>query len=155
MKKYPIYILLILLPLLVGGIAGIATSSSVSTWYVGLAKPFFSPPNWLFGPVWSLLYLLMGISSILIFKSPVSAARKISLDVYFFQLFLNFIWSFLFFGLQSPILALINIIFLLMMILVMVIQFSRVNKLSALLQVPYVLWVSFATALNFSIWYLN
>jgi benzodiazapine receptor len=156
MKKLNITIIvLFLLPLVVGGIAGFATASSVSTWYVGLEKPFFNPPNWVFGPVWTILYSLMGISSILIYRSPISAERRISLDVYFLQLFLNFTWSFLFFGLKSPLLALINIILLLIMIMVMIIQFSRVNKIAAGLQIAYLLWVSFATALNLSIWYLN
>lgn len=155
MKIKLIYFFLILLPLAVGFLAGIATSGSVDTWYVELEKPFFNPPNWVFMPVWTTLYILMGVSSILIYKSKVSAARTISLDVYFLQLFLNFSWSFLFFGIKSPLFALIVIILLLIMIINMIWQFSRVNKLASLLQVPYSIWVSFATALNFAIWYIN
>jgi len=155
MKTKFISVLLIMLPLAVGFGAGIATAGSVDTWYVGLQKPFFNPPNWIFMPVWTTLYLLMGISSVLIYRSSVSSARTISLDVYFFQLFLNFSWSFLFFWFNSPLLAFFIIILLLLMIINMIWQFSRVNKIASLLQVPYALWVSFATALNFAIWYLN
>ncbi len=144
-----------LLPLAVGFAASFATASSVGGWYLTLDKPFFNPPNWLFAPVWTVLYLLMGVSSWLVYRSKVGVSRTFSLDVYGFQLFLNFLWSFLFFGFQSPGLALINILILWVTILFMIIFFSKVSRLAAWLQIPYLLWVTFATALNASIWWLN
>jgi translocator protein len=145
----------LLLPVLIGVTASFATASSVSSWYIELNKPFFNPPNWLFGPVWTLLYLMMGVSSWLVYRSPASASRTLSLDTYGFMLFLNFCWSFLFFGFQMPGLAFIEIVFLWAIIVAMIIQFGRVSRLAALLQIPYLIWVSFASVLNGSIWYLN
>jgi translocator protein len=156
-KPFSLLILAIflLIPILIGVTAGFATSSSVSSWYVELNKPFFNPPNWLFGPVWTVLYLLMGISSWLVYRSPAGASRTLSLDIYGFMLFLNFIWSFLFFGFRLPGAAFVEIILLWLIIVIMIIQFYRVHRLAALLQIPYLLWISFASLLNGSIWYLN
>lgn len=145
----------ILLPLLVGAISGYATASSVTTWYAELVKPSFSPPNWLFAPVWTILYLLMGISAFLIFRSPASADRLLSLDLFFVQLAFNFSWSWVFFWFQSPGFAVVNIIVLLILILLMVHRYYKVNKLAALLQIPYLCWILFATMLNSAVWYLN
>ena len=143
------------IPLLTGAVAGIVTSSNIATWYASLNKPFFNPPNWLFGPVWTALYILMGISLFIVWKQPHTRMRKQALQVFFVQLLFNFAWSFIFFYFHQPGIALIEIIILWFAILIMIITFSRLNRWSAYLQLPYFGWVTFATALNASIWYLN
>jgi len=155
LKSTGIFVAFLLLPVLVGVTASMATATSVTTWYAGLEKPFFSPPNWLFGPVWTLLYVLMGVSSYLVFIRPASAERKIGLDVYGVTLVLNFAWSFLFFYFRSPGMALVDIVILWFFILGMIIQFYRVRPVAGLLQIPYLLWVTFATMLNGAVWWLN
>ena len=155
LKKIGLFIVFVLIPVIVGITASIATNSSVDTWFQTLEKPFFNPPGWLFAPVWTTLYILMGVSSFLVYQSAQSAMRTLALDVYFMQLFLNFLWSWMFFWFRSPGLALINIIFLLVVILVMIRRFYGIHKLSGILQIPYLIWILFATALNASIWYLN
>ncbi len=154
-KKVGLLLGFILLPVLVGLTASIATQSSVDTWYMTLEKPFFNPPNWLFAPVWTTLYVLMGISAYLIHTLKPSVMRKLAMDVFYFQLFLNFLWSWLFFWFQSPLLGLICIIFLLVVIIVMIRRFYSLNKVAGLLQIPYLLWILFATSLNTAILYLN
>lgn len=154
-KKIGIFLLFIAVPLVIGGTASFATASSVSSWYVTLEKPFFSPPNWVFGPVWTLLYILMGVSSYVVYKAPNSGARRLGLDTYAIMLGLNFLWSFLFFGFQMPGLAFIEIIILWFFILSMIVFFYRVKPIAGLLQLPYLAWVTFATALNGAIWWLN
>ena len=141
-----------MLPFLASAIGGLFTASSVSTWYVELNKPVFNPPSWIFGPVWTLLYLLIGISLYLVWikKDDVRA-----FFVFGIQLFLNALWSILFFGLKLPLYAFIEIILLWIAILMTIIYFYRINKTSAYLLVPYILWVSFAAVLNFSIFILN
>jgi translocator protein len=125
------------------------TVSSIPTWYVTLNKPFFSPPNWIFGPVWTILYVLIGISLYLVWTK-----KKVP-SVFWIQLFLNAIWSIIFFGLRNPAFALINIIALWIVIILTIRSFYTINKLSANLLYPYFVWVSFASILNFSIWILN
>jgi len=122
---------------------------AISGWYQTLVKPSFNPPNWLFGPVWTLLYFLMGISLYLIWT------RKGELKWFWAQLILNSLWSFLFFGLKSPGLALIEIVFLWLTILVTIKSFLKVYRPAAYLLYPYLAWVSFASILNFSVWILN
>lgn len=139
----------------VGGISGYVTVGGLSDWYTGINKPSFNPPNYVFGPVWSVLYILMGISLYLIYISPTSADRTVSLQVFSFQLFLNFCWSILFFSLESPGIAFVEILILWITILTMILVFRKVSPVSAYIQVPYLLWVSFASVLNGSIWYLN
>jgi translocator protein len=148
-------ILCLSLPLLVGAISGYATSSNISNWYVFLVKPSFNPPNWLFGPVWTSLYLLMGISLYLIWKSQAGAGRKQALLLFAIQLAFNFGWSFIFFYFHEIGWALIEILALWLSILLTIISFYKVDKTAAYLQIPYLLWVSFATVLNASIFYLN
>jgi tryptophan-rich sensory protein len=148
-------ILCIALPLLVGGIAGYATSSNISNWYTYLTKPSFNPPNYLFGPVWTTLYILMGISLFLIWKSPEGKNRSNSLTLFFIQLLLNFAWSFIFFQFHQVGAAFIEIILLWVSILLMIRAFYGTVTLAAYLQIPYLLWVTFATLLNGSILYLN
>jgi tryptophan-rich sensory protein len=147
--------LCITIPLLIGAISGIATASSIDTWYVELTKPTFNPPNYLFGPVWTCLYILMGISFYMILQSPKTELRKKAIIIFCTQLFLNFCWSFLFFKFQLLGLAFIEIIFIWVSIVMMIILYFEINKTAALLQIPYLLWVSFASILNGSIWFLN
>lgn len=147
--------LCITIPLLIGAISGIATASSIDTWYVDLTKPTFNPPNYLFGPVWTCLYILMGISFYIILQSPKTELRKKAIIIFYTQLFLNFCWSFLFFKFQLLGLAFIEIIFIWVSIVMMIILYFEINKTAALLQIPYLLWVSFASILNGSIWFLN
>lgn len=155
MNRYLKLSLCITLPLIIGGISGIATASGIDTWYVNLNKPFFNPPNYLFGPVWSLLYLLMGVSIFLILQAPKSELRKKAFIIFCVQLILNFLWSFLFFKFELPGIALIEILLIWVSILTMIITFSKINKTAAYLQIPYLLWVSFASVLNAAIWWLN
>ena len=141
-------------------LAGIATTpftiSSIPTWYQTLQKPPFSPPNWIFGPVWTILYFLMGVVAYLIWvKGLEKKAVKTALKFFLAQLLFNFFWSLLFFGLHSPILGLIDILILWALILITIIKFSKISKTAAYLLVPYLLWVSFATILNLSIVLLN
>lgn len=147
--------LCILSTLLVGGISGFATATSINGWYVTINKPSFNPPNYLFGPVWTTLYILMGISLYMILQSNASELRKKAVIIFSIQLFLNFCWSFIFFNFQLPGFAFAEIIIMWISILTMIIVFYKINKTAAYLQIPYLLWVSFASVLNGSIWYLN
>lgn len=151
-------------PLIAGVIGSIFTSESVSTWYQTIEKPTFSPPNWLFGPVWTTLYVMMGISLFLVWRATTNTTtftkdrrnRKIAAFIAFgFQLILNVLWSFLFFGLRSPQLAFVEIIILLISIVATIVIFSKISKLAAILMVPYAGWVTFASFLNLQIWLLN
>lgn len=159
------FIISLLLPQVVGGIGALATMDSIGTWYKGLKKPPFNPPNWIFGPMWTLLYIMMGIACYLIWASDGSgddsgekrhaALKKRLLSLYFVQLTLNAMWSPAFFLLRSPILGLVVIVPLWVLIFVCVVQFRSISLWASCLMVPYLLWVSFATVLNLSIWWLN
>lgn len=141
---------------LTGIAGGFFTASLVSTWYSILNKPSFSPPNWVFGPVWTILYFLMGVSLFLVWKRGFETKKsRIALYIFFGQLALNFLWSILFFGLHSPHLALVDIIVLWIVILLTILKFMTISKVAAYLLIPYLLWVSFAAVLNFNIWKLN
>ena len=153
MNKTIKLILCILLPLLVGGISGYFTSQSIPNWYVYLNKPSINPPNYLFGPVWTLLYILMGISFYLMLNKP--KVNWLLVGIFITQLILNFFWSFIFFNAHNLGLALFEIILLWASILAMIILFYKTNKWAAILNIPYLLWVSFATLLNYSIYSLN
>ena len=142
----------ILLPLIVGFLGSIFTTASIPTWYVTLNKPFFSPPNWVFAPAWTILYILMGIAFYLIWtKEKKIRKTKKAIILYLSQLIINFTWSIVFFGLQSPILALINILALWTLILYTIIEFRKHSKTASNLLIPYIAWVTFATILNISI----
>lgn len=154
MKNIFKLIISIVLPQLTGGLGAIVTISSVGSWYQTINKPFFTPPSWVFGPAWTTLYLLMGISLFLIWKSE-HPMKKTALWLFALQLVLNGIWSPAFFGLESPILGLVVIIPLWIMIVVCIRFFLPINKAASYLLIPYLMWVSFATALNAGIWYLN
>ena len=133
-----------------GAIGSIFSFSAIENWYAYLNKPFFNPPNWIFGPVWTTLYILMGISVYLVWKK-----RKGIPFWFWIQLVLNALWSILFFGLQSPILAFVGVIFLWLSIFLTITSFYRIHKTAAYLLVPYLLWVTFASLLNASIALLN
>lgn len=139
-----------------GLIGSFFTTPQIFSWYSTLVKPSFNPPNWVFGPVWTLLYVLMGISLYLVWQGSGEAKLKQAAIVAFVgQLILNIFWSICFFGFQQPFLALIEIIVLALNIILTIYLFSRLNKKAAYLLIPYILWVSFAAVLNFAIWYLN
>lgn len=133
-----------------GTIGSIFTFSAIPNWYAYLNKPFFNPPNWIFGPVWTTLYTLMGIAVYLVWKK-----RKGIPFWFWVQLVLNALWSILFFGLQNPILAFVGVIFLWLSIFLTITSFYRIHKTAAYLLVPYLLWVTFASLLNASIALLN
>ncbi|MDD3497914.1 MAG: tryptophan-rich sensory protein [Candidatus Moranbacteria bacterium] len=140
---------------LAGIIGSFFTSSSVRTWYVDIIKPQWNPPAWLFGPVWITLYTLMGVAAYLIWQQKDQPGAKIALVVYGIHLALNALWSIIFFGLKNPGLAFGEIIILLASILVVAFLFWRINPYAGMLFIPYVLWVSFASFLNYNIWKLN
>lgn len=133
-----------------GVIGSIFTFNSVTTWYITLHKPFFNPPSWIFGPVWTILYLLMGFSLYLVWGT-----KKISLKWFWIQLVLNSLWSILFFGLKNPMLAFLEIMLLWITIVLTIRSFWKYNKTAAWLLLPYLLWVTFASVLNVSILILN
>ena len=138
-----------------GFIGSFFTTSSITTWYAFINKPLFSPPNWIFAPVWTLLYILMGVSAFLIWQKRDNLKTKQALIFYGIQLILNALWSIIFFGMHNPGLALLEIIILWLFILITLIKFYKINKTAGLLFIPYLLWVSFALILNYVIWMLN
>ena len=138
----------IAVPLVLGGIAGIFTTAEIGGWYKSLNSPAFNPPNWVFGPVWTTLYILMGVSFYLIWTIPPSRARKRAIIVYLTQLLLNFLWSFIFFYFRQIDLAVVDIIVLWISIVFMLTQFYKLRPAAAYLNIPYLLWVSFAATLN-------
>jgi len=139
---------------LAGIIGSVFTTPSIAGWYAGIVKPAFNPPSWVFGPVWITLYFLMGISLWLVWKSNAVPKRK-AMWLFAVQLVLNTAWSIIFFGLHSPGGALVEIVFLWLAILPTIIAFYKISKPAAWLLVPYILWVSFASYLNYAIWSLN
>tara|TARA_R110000868_G_scaffold165328_6_gene398743 strand:- start:322664 stop:323284 length:621 start_codon:yes stop_codon:yes gene_type:complete len=141
--------------LIISAAGGAVTSTSVGTWYPTLEKPFFNPPNWLFGPAWSLIYFLIAFSGWRAWLKRGIDGAKVPFAIYGAQLTLNLLWSFLFFGAQSPMLGLIDIIALLILIIINCRMFWRIDQLAGMLLVPYALWVGFATLLNGSIYFLN
>ncbi len=123
-------------------------------WYAGLRKPSWNPPNWIFGPVWTLLYILMAVAAWLVWENG-GAANTGALALFLVQLILNAVWTWLFFGLHRPGLAAAEIVLLWLAILATTLGFWTVQPLAGLLLVPYLLWVSFAAILNFTVWRLN
>jgi translocator protein len=143
------------LPLGLGTIAGLFTAEAIPGWYETLNRPSFNPPNWLFGPVWTTLYLLMGISLFLIWKQSVSKERNTSILVFTLQLLLNFGWSFIFFYFNMIGFAFIEIILLWISIVIMLVLFYKIKPMASYINIPYLLWVTFATVLNGSYYFLN
>ncbi len=156
---------------LAGIIGSFFTTPSIAGWYAGIVKPSLNPPAWVFGPVWTTLFALMGISLFLIWKQhshilPSTTLRtgqnvrmlriwKIGMVAFFIQLFLNVIWSIIFFGFHSPGWALVDIVLLWLAIVWTMVVFYKISRLATYLLVPYILWVSFAAYLNYAIWLLN
>ncbi|OGF24844.1 TspO protein [Candidatus Falkowbacteria bacterium RIFOXYB2_FULL_34_18] len=139
-----------------GIVGSIFTAKSVANWYTTLEKPFFNPPSWVFGPVWILLYALMGIALYLVYqKIGTGNLVKWALIIFFIHLILNALWSILFFGMQNPGLGFLEIIVLWVFIIIVIILFYKIDARTIWLLLPYLLWVSFAMVLNFSIWRLN
>jgi len=142
--------------LVAGGIGSLATTRAIPTWYEGLRKPSFNPPEWLFGPAWTVLYLLMAVAAFLVWKQGLGVPGvKLALIVFLAQLLLNSAWSILFFGLRSPLAGLVDIFLLWFAILTTIILFFRVSTAAGVLLLPYIAWVSFAAILNAAILLLN
>lgn len=140
----------------VGLLASSVTLDAIPGWYAQLNKPSFNPPNWLFGPVWTTLYTLMGISAAAIWQAGIEKESvKKALYIFITQLGLNALWSFLFFGYKNPLFAFIEILCLLLAIILTIIHFKRIKTWAAWLLVPYLIWVTFASILNFYIYLLN
>jgi translocator protein len=140
----------------IGFISGQITKSAIIDWYPMIKKPFFNPPNWVFAPVWTMLYVIMAVGAALVWdKIDRNNLVKTALRYFVIQLVLNSLWSILFFGLHNPGLALIEIVLLWLMIYETYIQFGKIDKMAANLLIPYLGWVGFATILNASIWFLN
>jgi translocator protein len=145
----------ILITLAVGAVSGFATAHNIDTWYPTLNKPWFNPPNWIFAPVWTLLYILMGVALYFIWRMPSSPKRNAAMFIFFAQLLLNFLWSFIFFYFHAIAAALADIILLWTAIFIMILLFSRLKASATWLMIPYLCWVSFAMVLNISILQLN
>ncbi|PIZ52433.1 TspO protein [Candidatus Woesearchaeota archaeon CG_4_10_14_0_2_um_filter_33_13] len=154
MKDYLKLIISLAIPQIAGAIGSIFTVSSVSTWYLELMKPSFNPPSWVFGPVWTTLFVLIGVALFLVWKKGWKN-NKIALYVFSAQMVFNVIWSALFFGLRSPFLALIEIFILSILIALNICYFYRISKPAAYLLVPYFVWVCFAAVLNYYLFVLN
>lgn len=156
MKKILQLILFLVITHSAGIIGSIFTTPAIKTWYAELTKPSFTPPDWLFAPAWLVLYTLMGIAIFLIWQKGLEQKHaKFAFTLFFVHLALNILWSILFFGFHNVLLALVDIVAFWFMIIVLIKMFWPLNKLAAYLLVPYLLWVSFAMLLNFSIWQLN
>jgi len=138
-----------------GIIGSFFTAPQIETWYVFLEKPFFAPPNWLFAPAWVTLYTLMGIASFLVWQKRQFPRARSALYFYLSQLLFNALWSIVFFGMQSPFLGFLVIVILWLLIFITMVKFWKTEKIAGLLFIPYILWVSFAAALNLAIWQLN
>lgn len=157
MNKITRIAIAIIVCLAVGYSSSTVTKIGVETWYPTIMKPAFNPPNWVFMPVWTLLFILMGIAAGLVWDKikEQNAEVKKALGFFLIQLALNAIWSYLFFGLKNPMLALIEIALLWLMIYETYLKFIKINKIAGYLLIPYLAWVSFAAILNASIWWLN
>ena len=156
MKNILKLIVAIVISQLAGIIGSVFTMPAIEGWYANLAKPQLWPPNWIFAPVWTTLFFLMGIAAFLVWNKGLKRKHvKIALGIFIVQLVLNTFWSIIFFGLQSPGAALVEIIFLWLAILATIIAFAKISKPAAWLLVPYILWVSFASYLNLMIWMIN
>jgi benzodiazapine receptor len=145
----------LILPLALGTIAGIFTAQSVPEWYATLNRPSFNPPNWIFGPVWTTLYIIMGISLFLIWRQDMRKERNLAILVFMLQLLFNFGWSFIFFHFKMIGFALIELILLWISIVIMLVLFYKIKPIASYINIPYLLWVTFATVLNGSYYFLN
>jgi len=155
-KKVLRFIISIIICQSAGIFGSLFTFEAVPDWYITLEKPFFAPPNWIFGPVWIILYFLMGVSLYIVWENELkSKTRNIFFVVFGIQLILNTLWSSLFFGLRSPLLGLIDVLILDAMVAVTIIYAKRVSKYAAMLLIPYMVWIIIASVLNYAILVLN
>lgn len=139
-----------------GIVSGLLTNTQNNIWFNTIIKPSWNPPGYLFGPVWTILYLMMAISLWIIWKSNAQETEKFNACLIFaMQLFLNFWWTILFFKFQSPLCAFVEILFMICLIVITIYKFSAISKKAAWLLVPYISWVCFATILNYKLWVLN
>ena len=145
----------LLLPLGVGAVAGLFTAKAVPEWYASLTQPTFSPPNWIFGPVWTALYILLGVSLFLVWKLDSVKERNLAILAFLIQLILNFGWSFIFFYFKMIGFALVEIVILWIAIVIMLYLFYKIKPLAAYINIPYLLWVTFASILNSAYYFLN
>ncbi|MFA5141861.1 MAG: TspO/MBR family protein [Candidatus Woesearchaeota archaeon] len=153
-KNLKLLIISLLIPQLAGGLGALFTTPMIPTWYSTLIKPSFNPPSWIFGPVWTTLFLLMGYSLYLILLSKSKDKNK-AIVIFTIQLALNVFWSILFFGQQCPKCAFIEVIALWISIVATIIAFRKISKTAAYLLIPYLFWVSFAAILNYYLMILN
>ncbi|MFA5318080.1 MAG: TspO/MBR family protein [Patescibacteria group bacterium] len=153
-KNFLKLIIALLIPQIIGLLGALATTPNIAGWYAGLIKPGFNPPNWIFGPAWTTLFLLMGIALYLIWINK-NKNKQTAYLFFALQIIFNIIWSWLFFTLHNPLYAFVEIIFLWILILLNIIYFYKINKIAGWLLIPYILWVSFAAALNYFIFILN
>lgn len=151
-----LFVLCIAIPLVIGMIGSVFTVNNIPTWYTALNKPAFNPPNWVFGPVWTILYILMGISLYLILRGGVDKPLvRQGIILFAIQLVANLLWSIIFFGMHAIFFAFIDILVLFILIVATIVTFFRVSRPAGLLLVPYLCWVGFASVLNAMIWVLN
>ena len=157
MQKVLRIALVVMTCLVIGYLSGMVTRESITTWYPTLIKPFFNPPNWIFAPVWTSLYIMMGVAGGLVWNKLDGNETLVKKAFLFFiiQLALNALVSLIFFKLNNLLLASIEVVLLLLMIFETYTQFKKIDKIAGLLLIPYLAWVSFATILTISIWYLN
>jgi tryptophan-rich sensory protein len=149
-------IIAVAIPIIVGSTSGFFTITGVESWYQTIQKPSWNPPSWIFGPVWTSLYIMMGVALFLVWKSPLSPdIKRTAILLFAIQLVLNFFWSFIFFYQHQIGWAVVEIIALWLLILLTIFSFAKINTTAAWLLVPYISWVSFASILNFTIWKLN
>ncbi len=155
-RSYPKLAAAVLFCLIAGSLGSLVTITGPGSWYATLQKPFFAPPNWVFAPVWITLFILMGIALCLVWESGTEKRDvQVALGIFGVQFILNVIWSFLFFGLRSPLLGFMDIILLWVMIVVTIRAFYRVKKSAAYFLIPYIAWVTLASALNGAIYFMN
>ena len=156
LKKLRIAFVFVIIAEVAGATGSIFTASAIPAWYATLNKPTFNPPNFIFAPVWTILYFLMGVSAFLVFEKGFTKKEvRFALLVFALQLILNVLWSFVFFGLKSPSLAFLEIIILWVSILATILAFYKISKPASFLLLPYLLWTTFAAFLNFAILRLN
>lgn len=155
MKNFGKFVVSVALPFGAGAVGSYFTFPAIGSWYSTLTKPPFSPPNWLFGPAWTILYILMGVAFYLIWTSKNSKEQEYAIKLFLIQLVLNALWSIVFFGLRNPLLGFIDIIALWVVILLTIRAFSPISRTASYLLWPYLAWVTFAAILNLSIVFLN
>ena len=157
MNKISRIAIVVIICLAVGYLSGMVTRASITTWYPTLVKPSFNPPNWIFAPVWTSLYVMMGVAAGLIWNQITTQKVAVTkaLQIFAIQLILNALWSYLFFGLHNLMLATIEVVLLWLMIFETYSQFAKINKTASYLMLPYLAWVSFASVLTASICWLN